>query len=91
MVLRALSLAVVMALGLAACDKAEEPASPSADAQSEVSAMPSAPFADGSSDASSGAMADIQSAAMDKQDATAALTEAASAAVGMAGDTNSKK
>lgn len=72
MSIRVLGFAVAMALALSACEKAEEvaPAAP-------VDTAPTATLVDAAPSA-------MQSAAMELQDTTAALNEAASAAVGMA-------
>ncbi|MDB5813237.1 MAG: hypothetical protein JWN23_354 [Rhodocyclales bacterium] len=84
MSIRAISLAMLVALGLGACEKAEDeqPAPAAEAAQSVPMAAP---------DSSSGAVAEMQSAALDAQDATAALTDAASAAVGMATEAGKKQ
>ncbi|MDB5799511.1 MAG: hypothetical protein JWL63_450 [Rhodocyclales bacterium] len=84
MSIRLICMTVLVALSLSACKKEEEiPASPPADtAQSPALSI---------SDTGSGAVAEMQSAAMDAQDATAALSEAASAAIGMANEAGKKQ
>jgi hypothetical protein len=80
MFLRVTSLAALLALALTACQREEVPPVPAATSAGQLAP---AALADGSAQAS-GAVAEMQSTAIEQQDATAALTEAANAAVGMA-------
>ncbi len=83
MSMRLAGLAMLMILGLGACKKDEDiPPPPPTEAVQNIPAMP---------DTSSGAVVELQSAAMDAQDATAALSDAASAAVGMASEAGKKQ
>jgi hypothetical protein len=86
MFIRAISIAAFLALGLSACDKTEE-AAPTApvDVASSTPAASEPALID-----ASGALTDAQSSAMSSPDSTAALTEAADAAVNMAADGNKK-
>ena len=84
MSIRLTGMAMLMLLGLAACQKDEDVAPPPpAETAQSMPAMPP--------DASSAAVGEMQSAALDAQDATAALSDAASAAVGMASEAGKKQ
>jgi len=79
-------LALVMGLGLGACQESEEAPTPPAEAPVQsVTAQSNDPSAP-----ASGAALEMPSAMMEPQDTTAALTEAANAAVSMAADTGKK-
>ena len=85
--LRRTSLALAMAFGLAACQQADDtPMTHSV----EVPAQASGAQSIDPSGHASGAVAEMQSAVLEQQDTNAALTEAATAAVSMAAETDKK-